>query len=304
MLTNYGVAQPGQNAKLTSTDYVPPPRASMDILGVCFSLLLPWLLFAYMDYVLSFGPHYRNPYLCNSVIAIFLVLILGLGCLASTSSKRHSAGMGKPPTWYKFLFASCLIAWISAWLAGSANYNYNSVPFYDVENLQIYTSVDPAVMGGKQLLDAGRMVFTPDSKLDLRKTMAFRNTDIFCVAPVVSGTEPMGTYDFWAVGTNCCSGHDADFHCGEYNNTRASSGLRLMREDQIPFYTLAVKQAQSAYQIEVRQPIFLTWMEDPMGEINKYQDASFRYFLLSVFLFFSWQFFITVLAIFSYAKKP
>eukprot|EP00448_Togula_jolla_P011479 CAMPEP_0170602872 /NCGR_PEP_ID=MMETSP0224-20130122/18620_1 /TAXON_ID=285029 /ORGANISM="Togula jolla, Strain CCCM 725" /LENGTH=235 /DNA_ID=CAMNT_0010927735 /DNA_START=269 /DNA_END=976 /DNA_ORIENTATION=- len=231
-----------------------------------------------------------------------LVIIIALGYSAFSAWRRRSNGEGEP-TWYVFLFVTSLIAWIAAGSVGSANYNNNMVPFYDVQNLNTYTAVDPAVYRGQQLMDAGRFVFTPDSKLDLQKSMGFRNNDLYCVAPIVSGNTQLDSYDFWAVGTNCCSGHAADFHCGEFNNPQAISGLRLMREDQRPFFRLAVQQAEAAYNMKATHPIFLYWMQDPMAEINAYQDAAFKTFLLSIFGFFAFQFFMVVMAMFVFAKR-
>ena len=76
---------------------------------------------------------------------------------------------------------------------------------------------------------------------------------------------PLETYDFWAIGMDCCSVNAADFHCGaglgwilsvrperakgqartggEVGNFKAHSGLRLLDDRQRSFYRLAVEQA-------------------------------------------------------------
>ena len=39
---------------------------------------------------------------------------------------------------------------------------------------------------------------------------------------------------------------------GEYNNPGAHSGLRLLDDEQRPFYRLAVEQAEAAYSLKAR----------------------------------------------------
>merc|ERR1719487_3180586 len=117
--------------------------------------------------------------------------------------------------------------------------------------------------------------------------MAFKNRDTYCVAPIViNQTRNASSFDFWAVGLNCCSGRPGDFNCGEYNNPHASSGLRVMRDDQREFYRLAVKQAEAAYDLKAKHPLFFYWMEDPGAEIAAYMDEGFKYYMFGLVTFF------------------
>merc|ERR1712217_485151 len=159
----------------------------------------------------------------------------------------------------------------------------NMSPYFDIQNLATYPSVDPTNYRGQQLMDAGQINFVPGTHLDLTKSMGFENLETYCVAPVTIGTGANASlpyYDFWAVGLNCCSGHVPDFHCGEYNNPKASSGLRLMRDDLRAFFRLAVQQAEAAYNIDAGHPVFLYWMQEPSTEIEAYQDDGYKYFLI------------------------
>merc|ERR1719253_978720 len=108
-------------------------------------------------------------------------------------------------------------------------------------------------------MDAATMAFVPGTQLNLSLSFGFHNADTYCIAPIVTPPIEDGSgantssangssanssdsavtthkdetpnYDFWAVGLNCCSGHSADFTCGEFSNPNARSGLRMMRDD-------------------------------------------------------------------------
>ena len=88
--------------------------------------------------------------------------------------------------------------------------------------------VYPNRMLGQQLLDAGIVQFAPGSQLDVKKSMGFKNGNLFCVAPIVFGTASPVSYDFWAVGKDCCSGSQADFSCRRSAVWATSSCWRLL----------------------------------------------------------------------------
>merc|ERR1719174_3570482 len=168
--------------------------------------------------------------------------------------------------------------------------------------MNTYPDVNAAQAKGSQLMDAGRVFFTPDTGIDNRRAMGFKSSELFCVAPIVTGTGKLASYDFWAVGTNCCSGVSSDFRCGEYNNPRARAGLRLMRDDQRAFFRLAVQQAEAAFNIRSVHPLFFHWMQDPDAEMDAYQDDGYKYFLLGMFTHFAMQLFLVVLALMVFSK--
>merc|ERR1719433_257244 len=159
------------------------------------------------------------------------------------------------------------------------------------------------------MMDAGTVIFAPGTRLDLKQSMGFKNERTYCVAPITmsNGTmtevnQLLATYDFWAVGMDCCSGNTADFHCGQFANINARGGLRLMRDGQRPYYRLAVQQAEAAYGIKAAHPLFFTWMQDPMEEVNKFQNAGIQSFLLSIMSMAGMQLFLVLLSTVVFAR--
>jgi len=293
-------------------------RQRLNIVPVCQCLLLPWLLFCLVYAALSFEWHYTSPGLCWALVIVALLPVLVCGAMALANSWRKAARalLGGPPSdeaprapsWVTFLFVSSLAAWLLAVLLGNLNYATNLQPFYDYTNLNVYREVDPARMQGAQMMDAGRVSFTNNSVLDLRKSMGFKNLDTYCVAPITVKSKSTGeqlslqSYDFWAVGLDCCQGNLADFHCDEFDNPSAHSGLRLLTDDQRPFYRLAVQQAEAAYAIKAQHPLFFYWSQDAVAEMDQFRDEGYKYFLIGMLVHFGWQIITVALAVAAFAK--
>merc|ERR1719436_2231891 len=246
---------------------------------------------------MSFSFHYQRPAMTWFLVILGLVATAILAFMAYQTKQREREEM-----WYTFSTLALLVATITAAIFGDINFWFNMQPYYDIENLNTYPSVNPAREKGQQLMDAGRVYFADGAGLDLRKAMGFKNLDLYCVAPIVNGQEQLASYDFWAVGINCCSGVSSDFRCGEFNNPHARSGLRLMRDDQRPFYRLAVQQAEAAYNLKATHPLFFYWMQDPVAEMNSYRDDGFKYYLLGIFTHFAFNLFCVVCATVGFSK--
>jgi len=271
---------------------------------------------------MSFAWHYNDKALCYLSVLTGFILALALSKLAFDSVLKQRSDPQNDPSWLVFLAAASFIAWLSGVALGDLNYFYNLEPFYTVNTLNVYDNpypVDPSTMPGQRVMDAGRMTFVKGTRLNLTQAMAFRNLDIYCVAPIVNPPDnknqqdnknqdvkvpnvKTNSYDFWAVGLNCCSGAPGDFSCGEYNNPHAVSGLRVMREDQRDFYRLAVQQAEAAYGIRASHPLFFYWMQDPIAEIQSYMDEGVKYYVFGVFTFFAFMVFLLIVALVIFSK--
>merc|ERR550537_1354680 len=137
------------------------------------------------------------------------------------------------------------------------------------------------------MMDMGSVSFSKEAKIDFQKALGFRNDDTtFCVAPISNGQEDMPYYDFWAVGTNCCSGRTSDFRCGAYRNPKAHSGIRLLNSDQRQNFHLAVEQAQATFGIRSVHPLFFEWVDDPEEEASKRRGRGYQFFISGVMVHF------------------
>mmetsp|Transcript_49551 Transcript_49551/g.114823 ORF Transcript_49551/g.114823 Transcript_49551/m.114823 type:complete len:321 (+) Transcript_49551:70-1032(+) len=243
--------------------------------------VLPWVIFTVVLAVASFpvaaGEVFEPNQLCYFVSAIAAFVVLAFGLLAFVAWQQTHRQGPQEPTWYSFIFAAGLVAWVLGLGLGRANYHSNVVPYRDIANLAFYTQVDPAVMRGTQLMDAGRITFTENSRVNVSMSEGFKHGSVYCVAPIVSENGSLERYDFWAVGTDCCNAHSSNFHCGDAH--RARSGVRLINEDERTWYRMALQQAEEANHIRADFAIFVKWVQDPTAAINELSDDSVKFFV-------------------------
>jgi hypothetical protein len=193
-----------------------------------------------------------------------------------------------------------IVSWgalIAGFLLGEHSYFKYRLGPYSYKDLISYVDVDPSRDVGQSLMDAGHMYFKENSYvLGAGKGgfSKFHNGDTYCAAPIVRGdfkapakptsTEQIvngyvvpksGTYDFWAVGINCCSGAASNgFKCGQVNNPLARAGMRLLSDNQRPFYVLAVQEWSAQYGLPVKHPLFFEWVKDPIETENDLEGAA------------------------------
>lgn len=262
------------------------------------SLLVPLLLFAVTFWLRSFELHYKSEIITDTMCYFLFLVPLAFGALAFRLVQTEADA--KP---MMLLAGMSLLACVLGFVLGGRNYHKNMQPFYDLNRLNVYPSVDPSKYGGQQLLDAAQIQFTPGTKVNVKQSTGFKDGETYCVAPIVSGgNATQSTLDFWAVGTNCCSGHAPDFHCGEYMSPFATKGLRLMDPDKRDMFRLVVKKAEAEFNLKVSHPIFLYWLSDPDTEVSAYQDDGWQQFVGATFGFFCVQLCVVVCAAAVFAK--
>lgn len=287
----YGAGVPNFAAK------VPFQRRRINVVAVCISQFVPWLIFSAILALVSFTWHYRSPSLVATSVW-GLGITLGLLVLATAAGALRIGspqdGDQSDPLWRLFIAVTSLLALLMAAYFGDRNFWLNMQPHYDISNLNTYSSVDPARMRGQELMDAGAITFVDGSHLDLKRSMGFKNQDVYCVAPIsggfVNGDPPLASYDFWAVGKNCCDANTGgDFTCGEYNSPSAQSGIRVVQDEDRAFYRLAVQQAQSAYAIKAIHPLFFYWVSDPASDNDSMKRDGYKFYMLGMVGYFCFQ---------------
>jgi|EP00427_Karlodinium_veneficum_P021067 hypothetical protein len=264
------------------------PRMRMNIVGIFVGFFVPWGLFCLLFAIVSFRIHYKIPDLCWAIVGICIFMVIGFGIAAALQFRGYLRGdPGYNPTWYVFLFVTGLLAVILGPIQGDGNFWSNMEPYYNLLNLNDYMSVDPTRMRGQQMMDAGRVTFLKGAVVDVRKAYAFQNMETYCVAPITIYNPGLGTptplfaYDFWAVGKNCCGGNstsNVDFRCGAYNSQTAREGLRLMADDDRAFFRLAVQQAEAAHMVTATHPLFFSWTESAVAEMDGFRAAGYQMF--------------------------
>jgi len=295
---NYGATMgfggPSDHAR---TVFAPGKRRRINLIAICVNVFLPFFVFAAVYCVMSFKFHYQSPGKCWLIVALLLFSNFFIAVMANRARKRD-----REPIWLVYTACSIFFAVLAASIFGNLNYVYNLLPYYEIDSLNTYPSVNPAHDYGQMLMDAGRIYFADGTGLDMKKASSFKNTDLYCVAPIVTGTEKLSHYDFWAVGMNCCSGVSPDFRCGQFNNPKARSGLRITSDSSRPYYRLAVQMAAAQFDLLAPHPLFFTWIQDPVAELAEYLDAGWRYFLLGVCSHFAFNLFCALSATVVFSK--
>lgn len=293
--SGYGATPAGQPVK--------PNRPRFCILPLLYCVLVPWAVFCAALWVRSFRLRYLHPGVAHVVEGVIWILALCLQFFALGRQARRIHGEKVDPSWLNFVAVSVLVALVVAMLLGEHNFQANMEPYYDVVTLQTYVDVDPVNARGENLMDAGRLVFKEGSYLDLKHSMGYKDSETWCVAPVTTrhlddNSTQLAVVDFWAIGKNCCSGSKGgDFKCGSWSTRFAHGGLRLLNEAELPFYRLAVHQAEAAFNLQVQHPIFLYWMPEPIEEVNAYSISGHRLFRHAVTFYFWFQLSLVFLAV-------
>eukprot|EP00403_Amphidinium_massartii_P010519 CAMPEP_0178425608 /NCGR_PEP_ID=MMETSP0689_2-20121128/28810_1 /TAXON_ID=160604 /ORGANISM="Amphidinium massartii, Strain CS-259" /LENGTH=306 /DNA_ID=CAMNT_0020047275 /DNA_START=174 /DNA_END=1091 /DNA_ORIENTATION=- len=279
--------KPGAGLPLTGKS----TRKRLNAVAILVATFAPWLMWILVCWCLSFQMHFNYGWLAMLIVAGMFLVVLAVAYQA-----RNEFLSRTPKTWYSVIAVCLFLAWALGIAVGDFIYAVNTKRGFELQTLNSYPGVNPATQSGEEVMDAGRIIFAEGSRLDLSKSMGFKSGRVYCVAPVtLPGTETI-SYDYWAVGTSCCSGTQADFHCGAYNNPNAASGVRLMDDLSRPYYRLAVQQAEAMYGIRAEHPLFFEWVQDPVKVVQRFYEDGAKLFQIWMWCYFLLQSFLVVCA--------
>ncbi|CAK9068717.1 unnamed protein product [Durusdinium trenchii] len=176
------------------------------------------------------------------------------------------------PCWKLLL---CLLGAVSGGLVGHHLWEHYWQQYSEVSLLKAYRGIDPSVVPGTQIQDAGAVDFVSSAGIDSEHAGCFMNAGrTYCIAPIVTngtmlhnigGAPRYGSYDYFAVGVDCCSCPDINFRCGAWRHPWAEGGIRSTDLEARPFYRLAVEAWASSYRKTAAHPLFFEWVESPVA---------------------------------------
>jgi len=280
------------------TIFAPGQRIKMNIVPVFLNLFVPWAVYVLACGVLSFSMPYKYPGTTTGILFLICLFWLVLTGMALWHRKNDP-----DPTWWTYVAFMTGLAIFSAATTGMSTYDNLSKPYYQIRDLKVIPTFDPGNERGQNVLDAGIVYFTYGGHIDGGRSWHFKHHSTYCVAPIVGNSSEPATqsYDFWAVGKDCCSLSASDFRCGAWGSQKARSAIRVLDEEVTPYYRLAVQQAETLYNIMATHPVFFYWAADPLEEVNSWNIQAFKDFLFGCAFFFVVSLFCLVLALYKFS---
>lgn len=274
-------------------------RERMNRTALLIALFFPWAIFCMLIYF-SFSAYDEYPMKVYFAFGCCICCSVCLG-LGSFLMKGNYKGATHQRTWHLFLSGTTLLACLVAVGLGAINYLEYIQPYRYYEDMAHYTDVDPSGNLGNSYLDAGTVTYKVGSFIKRDYAIGYKDSDIYCVTPVVFHDLPEASYDFWAVGKNCCSGYAGDFECGTKSDLTDVSygGLRVLSYTDRKKYMVAIEQAKAAFGIHFTDPLFFSWTLDPEADVTSYRTSSVWLFTCAVVVYFCLQAaFVAIAAVF------
>lgn len=278
-------------------------KAQRPLLHLVLCTLMPFLGALYIGLLMTSRYRFTRPRTCLLFGPILGLII----CSYSTILAMINLRRGLPARGRLTMCVCCWLALISSTMVSDQLFWKYIWGYWSLEDLNTYINIDPANDEGQTFMDAGQVYFKESTFVAKTKAVAYQDNGVYCVAPIIrqplenqQGTAavasngpftlpPSGTVDFWAVGINCCDPSGAAFTCGEVEavgaGVGARAGVRLMRDDVRPFFTMAVQEWTAKNNLPARHPLFFTWVADPLWEVERLKTSSFTNLAMYLLLF-------------------
>jgi hypothetical protein len=259
----------------------------LDYVAMIIILLLPQLIFAAVYALVSFYFRYQYTFFAWLLVLAVFAIVAYTGYVVVSRMLQEADGINDhQAVWAAAVFLAVNVAFFAALIYGCRNYSNYMQPYYERLELNSYSDINPSTQEGRAYMDAGTVTFQAGSHLDLAKSIGFLNLNMYCVAPIVSNGTAPATYDFWAVGVNCCTGASQNFACGQPSKTNLTTGgLRLMSGGELPFFKFAVTQASTKYGVKSAHPVFFHWVQDTATALDDDRTHGLNSFLPALAFF-------------------
>jgi len=272
--------------------YAVPKRKRLNGLALLECIVLPWGIFVGVFWLLSFFVHYDHVEATYCLILFALAIPVGFGLKWFFHRNDATFANTELHSWYIYLAAACLVAWLAGVILGDVNYSGNMKKYYDLSSMGLSKDVDPRSVSGNRILDTSRVYFKKGSFIQQDRAMGYKEKSTYCVAPIVFGNQslvPQAVYSYWAVGVDCCTPMPpSSFWCGsDAFDPEAHAALRWPGDSTN--FKHAIEMAEVEYGIKASSPLFFSWMKDPDGETMKYRNAGIHSFHVWVWLYLAFQ---------------
>jgi len=273
--------------------FSPGHRIRMNIVPMFLNIFVPLGMFIFVCGICSFYVMYSKPVMGQLLVGCAILFWVATVLLAINRRKYDPE-----PSWFIFFSAMIGLAVFFGIFLGNYIYKHYSFPFYQVSDLKVIADLDASTERGQNVMDAGMFYFAEGNHIDAMRGWHFKQKTLYCVAPIIKGKYPdvpsTQSFDFWAVGKDCCSNSASDFRCGDYNNPLARGGIRNMNDHDRAFYRLAVEQATALYGIQATNPVFFEWSLDPQKTTDSWNTHGFIRYM--VYVCFALVFFVFAMA--------
>jgi hypothetical protein len=261
--------------------FTPGHRIRMNVVPMFLNIFIPWLVFVLTLAICSFKMMYsRKP-----LAYVFLVLLVGIW-IVSVLVARDKRKNDPEPAWFTYFSIMMGLGLFFGFFLGIDIFHNWSFNYYTIKDLKVIGHLDASKERGQNVMDAGIVYFAEGNGIDAERSWHFKQGDVYCVAPIIAGQHPAvpdtQSFDFWAVGKNCCSVSASDFRCGDFENPLSRSAIRAISPEDTPYYRLAVEQAETLYGIMATHPVFFEWAQDPLDKSNLWIQRSFTHFVMYV----------------------